>query len=136
MLHGKEVDCAKLFKPVPTDTGICCAFNNKNVLRDSEYSRLLKRKQKNDDVEEEEEEQIHGAEIGVKKGLKVFVDQHSNRITAGSVLSTSKLVWIHPLLSVRIHLDHCFQSVQGVDRSSRGHSEQLWRQSDAAASRA
>ena len=90
MLHGKEVDCAKLFKPVPTDTGICCAFNNKNVLRDSEYSRLLKRKQKNDDVEEEE--QIHGAEIGVKKGLKVFVDQHSNRITAGSVLSTSKLV--------------------------------------------
>ena len=95
MLHGKEVDCAKLFKPVPTDTGICCAFNNKNVLRDSEYSRLLRRRQSEDrilggDDEEEDEEHIHRAEIGVKKGLQVFIDQHSNRVTAGSVLSTSK----------------------------------------------
>ena len=95
VLHGKEVDCAKLFKPVPTDTGICCAFNNKNVLRDSEYSRLLRRRQSEDkildgDDEEEDEEHIHRAEIGVKKGLQVFIDQHSNRVTAGSVLSTSK----------------------------------------------
>ena len=32
----------------------------------------------------------HPADVGVKKGLQVFVDQHSNRITAGSVLSPSK----------------------------------------------
>ena len=91
VLHGKEVDCAKLFKPVPTDTGICCAFNNNNVLRDSEYSRLLKRKQSEDRIlGGDDEVHIHRAEIGVKKGLQVFIDQHSNRVTAGSVLSTSK----------------------------------------------
>ena len=45
LLHGKEVDCTKLFKPVPTDNGICCSFNNMNVLKDSEFSQLLTKKQ-------------------------------------------------------------------------------------------
>ena len=45
LLHGKEVDCSKLFKPVPTDMGVCCSFNHRNILRDSEFSKLLKEKQ-------------------------------------------------------------------------------------------
>ena len=45
LLHGKEVDCSSLFKPVPTDVGVCCSFNHRNILRDSEFSKLLKEKQ-------------------------------------------------------------------------------------------
>ena len=85
--HGKKINCSKLFKPIPTDIGICCSFNHKNVMKDSEFLQLLLRKQ---GVKIEEDEDTHLAEIGIGRGLQVFVDQHSNRITAGSVLSASK----------------------------------------------
>ena len=45
ILHGQEVECSHLFKPMPTDQGICCSFNQKTVLKDSEFSRLLRKKQ-------------------------------------------------------------------------------------------
>ena len=32
-LAGKEMDCAKIFTPVPTDYGMCCAFNPRTILR-------------------------------------------------------------------------------------------------------
>ena len=32
----------------------------------------------------------HSTEIGHTKGLKVYVDQHSNRVTAGSISTESK----------------------------------------------
>ena len=85
-LYGKEQDCSRLFRPVPTDSGICCSFNQKNILRDSDFAKLLKIKQNRED----EDEALYHAEIGVGKGLQIFVDQHSNRVTAGSVMSTSK----------------------------------------------
>ena len=44
-LYGQEMDCRQLFKPVPTDSGICCAFNHRQLLRDSQYSHLLRIKQ-------------------------------------------------------------------------------------------
>ena len=89
LLHGQEVDCAKLFKPVPTDLGICCSFNHKNVLKDSEFSKMLLRKQKGND-NDDKDESSHFVEIGHTMGLEIFVDQHSNRVTAGSVSSKSK----------------------------------------------
>ena len=85
--HGKKMNCSKLFKPIPTDIGVCCSFNHKNVMKDSEFLQLLLRKQ---GVKTEEDEDSHLAEIGIGRGLQVFVDQHSNRITASSVLSASK----------------------------------------------
>ena len=85
LLYGKEMDCIKIFKPVPTDIGICCSFNHKNILRDSEFSKLIKERQQKPDYED-----IHLAKIGKTMGLQVFVDQHSNRVTAGSISSTSK----------------------------------------------
>ena len=91
LLHGKEVDCAKLFKPVPTDLGICCSFNHKNVLKDSEFSKVLLRKQNGND-NDDTDESSHLVEIGHTMGLEIFVDQHSNRVTAGSVSSKSKYV--------------------------------------------
>ena len=87
VLHGEEVNCTKLFKPVPTDLGICCAFNARNVLRDSEFSRLLQTKQSLDPAEEGE---IHTVEVGQGMGLQVVVDQHSNRVTAESVTAMSR----------------------------------------------
>ena len=92
LLHGEEVDCASIFTPVPTDLGICCSFNHRNVLRDSEFSRILKMKQ-NIKVEDAEDE-IYLAEIGEAMGLQVYVDQHSNRVTPGSVFSTSRQVFV------------------------------------------
>ena len=41
-------------------------------------------------INDDDDEFIHHAEIGTNKGLQVFVDQHSNRVTAGSIYSTSK----------------------------------------------
>ena len=41
-------------------------------------------------IDDDDDEFIHHAEIGTNKGLQVFVDQHSNRVTAGSIYSTSK----------------------------------------------
>ena len=88
LLHGSEVDCTKIFKPIPTDMGICCSFNHQNMLKDSEFSQLLKNKQNgNDDYDDKI---IHLAEIGGNMGLQVFVDQHSNRVTAGSISSATK----------------------------------------------
>ena len=87
-LYGKERDCRDLFRPVPTDAGICCAFNHRQTLRDSQYSRLLKMKQREDSAGENS--QGFPASVGVAKGLKVIMDQHSNLVTAGSVLTTSK----------------------------------------------
>ena len=85
-LYGKEEDCSKLFKPILTASGICCSFNHKTILRDSEYRKLLKIKQNMNP----EDEALYHAEINVGKGLQIFVDQHSNRVTAGSVMSSSK----------------------------------------------
>ena len=87
-LYGEERDCRELFKSVPTDSGICCAFNHRQLLRDSHYSRLLRMKQR----EERTAENDGGfpASVGATKGLKVIMDQHSNLVTAGSVLTTSK----------------------------------------------
>ena len=90
-LYGEERDCRDLFRPVTTDSGICCAFNHRQRLRDSQYSRLLKMKQR-EEREERAGENSEGfqASVGVAKGLKVIMDQHSNLVTAGSVLTTSK----------------------------------------------
>ena len=40
-LAGKKINCSDIFTPVVTDSGICCAFNVKNTLVESNYSRLV-----------------------------------------------------------------------------------------------
>ena len=76
---------------MPTDLGICCSFNHQDVLRQSEFSQLLRTKREDvAKVEEEDGDMVQLAEIGVRRGLEVYVDQHSNRVTAGSVSSPSK----------------------------------------------
>ena len=33
MWAGEEFDCGKIFTPVPTDSGMCCAFNPRTIIR-------------------------------------------------------------------------------------------------------
>ena len=33
MWAGKEFECGDIFTPVPTDSGMCCAFNPRTILR-------------------------------------------------------------------------------------------------------
>ena len=40
--EGREVNCSQIFKPVITDTGVCCAFNLQSDLKESSYSQLVK----------------------------------------------------------------------------------------------
>ena len=49
--RGKVVDCASIFVTNPTDRGMCCTFNVENAeksFKDSKYSSLTSRLQKND----------------------------------------------------------------------------------------
>ena len=41
---GQKVDCAEIFTPVPTDYGMCCAFNPRTVLRQSLDCRIFSNK--------------------------------------------------------------------------------------------
>ena len=82
---GETVDCRQLFTPVATDSGICCAFNPRQILRetnctgqgeDTEYGCLVR------EIQEEESKNtakaVRKASFGRKKGLQVILDQHSN----------------------------------------------------------
>ena len=42
---GSEVDCSELFTKVPTDTGMCCALNNIDALRNSSYKDMVTKMQ-------------------------------------------------------------------------------------------
>ena len=36
---GEEVACQELFQAVPTDVGICCAFNFNSTMKETVYAR-------------------------------------------------------------------------------------------------
>ena len=79
MLHqcawqGKLVNCSDIFTPVVTDSGICCAFNVKNTLMESNYSRLVSEMQGQKKMLD-----LRNALPGMERGLQVIVDQHSDR---------------------------------------------------------
>ena len=46
--QGKTVDCFDIFKMVPTDLGMCCAFNHRAALKLSNCSVLVERMQSED----------------------------------------------------------------------------------------
>ena len=71
---GKEVNCSDIFTPVVTDSGICCVFNVKNTLKESEYSRLVTEMQGPKNMVE-----LQNAVSGFERGLQVIIDQNSDR---------------------------------------------------------
>ena len=72
--QGKTVNCSDIFTPVVTDSGICCAFNVKNPLKETEYSGLLAEMQGQNETME-----LLLAAPGIQNGLQVIIDQNSDR---------------------------------------------------------
>ena len=106
---GEERDCKEIFKPLPTSSGICCAFNHHMVLQESEYSKLVTKMQEEATGYKMSDKQDHRALVGLHKGLKVIVDQHSNLVTPGSVFTNSKAFQVFigsPYDSTGIHSHH------------------------------
>ena len=87
--QGKEMDCQELFETVPTDSGMCCAFNMKKSLKQSRYSDLVKKMQKIDNTimnrKTDTEESQKMVKIGKRNGLRLVLDQHSNKVSFGTV---------------------------------------------------
>ena len=85
-LGSREMDCSKMFTKVTTDGGMCCSFNMKDIFRDSQYSQLLREMQQSDrNGSVEEREDVPKARAGLKSGVRVTLDLHSNFISHGSV---------------------------------------------------
>ena len=84
--NGKEVSCSKLFKTVPTDSGMCCGFNVDSALSKSEYSDLVEEMQLEEDNMLDNILNIGG----IANGLKLVLDQHSNSVTSGSVFTDNR----------------------------------------------
>ncbi|XP_023321306.1 uncharacterized protein LOC111696020 [Eurytemora carolleeae] len=83
---GKAMDCRKIFKPSPTDIGICCAFNSQETLRESNYTRMLNQLNYKDmegfkDIQKDPLSII----TGKGNGLSFMLDQHSDIISFGTV---------------------------------------------------
>ena len=84
--RGSSHDCQTLFTPVVTDSGICCAFNSRRILRETscseegearEYSCLVRELQAREGAGSLEGG-VRKADYGRKKGLQLILDQHSN----------------------------------------------------------
>ena len=74
--QGKDVNCTEIFTPVITDSGVCCAFNLQDNLRDSEFSRLVKSMQ---EQKIKNEKKLRMVVSGVGRGLEVVLDRNSHR---------------------------------------------------------
>ena len=86
-LGGEKVDCWKLFSKIPTDQGMCCGLNYEKAIKKSGYSDLVEEMQNSVEFTEEdikEKKKVPGA-VGLKNGLKLVVDLHSNSESFGSV---------------------------------------------------
>ena len=68
-----------MFTRVPTDSGMCCALNADDSLRESEYKALIKEMQ----GERETTKRVM-SRVGQKNGLRITLDLHSNTMSFGT----------------------------------------------------
>ena len=81
------MDCSKLFSKIPTDLGMCCGLNYENAIKQSSYAELVVEMQNSSEFTSEEitEKLKVLAAVGLRNGLKLTVDLHSNSESLGSV---------------------------------------------------
>ena len=86
-IGGQQVNCSDIFTKVPTDMGMCCAFNSRRPLKVSEYSTLLTKMQDSSDFHATPRGKTSRfpAQAGLKQGLRLTMDLHSNFETFGTV---------------------------------------------------
>lgn len=97
-------DCRHLFTPVPTDAGLCCAFNSRAIIRAGEcgapgeatdYACLVKELQAEAGRTDLDDggagpgtmDGLRPAGAGRRWGLQVILDQHSNLDSPGTIYS-------------------------------------------------
>ena len=94
-----QVDCNSIFKMRPTDRGMCCTFNAAHLeetLQDGNFTRIVKKLQFQDDERAYKElgdtNSTSKAEYktligkpGRSKGLMVFLDAHTDKISSGTI---------------------------------------------------
>ena len=78
-LAGQNINCSEIFTRVPTDSGMCCALNTEQALRQSQYQTLVNNMQKTKAVKK--------VQSGVRKtnGLRLSLDLHSNSVSFGTL---------------------------------------------------
>jgi hypothetical protein len=92
---GQAMDCSQLFQTVPTDSGMCCAFNYVSTLRNSTYSELLNTMNGNINGTKSNEKKARKAKQGKRNGLRIVLDQHSSKKSVGT-LSKDERLWLPP----------------------------------------
>ena len=89
---GEEVACEQLFEAVPTDVGICCAFNFNSSLTETTYAKLIR------ELKDKERRTLDAGpdtlgrgvlrgKVGFDMGLKVVLDSHSNLASPATISS-------------------------------------------------
>ena len=90
-LFGKQVNCSEVFTPVITDSGVCCAFNLQDDLRESTYSQLVKEMQVKTGKKHlfkslqtnagatKKASEIKSISPGADRGLEVIIDRNFDR---------------------------------------------------------
>ena len=88
------MDCSQIFQKVPTDMGLCCAFNSQNALRDSNYSKVMDEMRNSTEFSEEDKrvklEDLYQTQAGKSNGLRLVLDLHSNDVSFGSLFEDFK----------------------------------------------
>jgi hypothetical protein len=91
---GIQIPCSEVFTSFPTDEGLCCSFNMKaadEIYKESIFRDTLQAMQRSDKVNSYSTQNlfstdviINEPEVGIKKGLTVLLDSHSNLLHLGS----------------------------------------------------
>ena len=81
-LAGQDVNCSQYFTKVPTDLGMCCALNLENSLKELKFTKMIEQMQ---ETSEHVERRKVVAAKGMKNGLRLVLDLHSNQESFGSV---------------------------------------------------
>ena len=98
---GEPISCSSIFSTRPTDRGMCCSFNFEKAERTyhtSQYANMIADMQKlenkhlfegNESMKERYDRYIAEKEprtqAGQNKGLRLVLDAHTDRVTAGTV---------------------------------------------------
>ena len=78
-LAGVEVNCSDIFTRVPTDSGMCCALNVDDSLRESDYQELVT------EMQGKKATQKVKSQEGARNGLRLTLDLHSNTVSLGTL---------------------------------------------------
>ena len=92
--RGEPMECSAIFKTTPTDRGMCCSFNMESaesLYRDGKYVQTLQKLQTKDKLlafpsnDERTELKDPKPQAGIKRGLMLILDAHTNLLASGSV---------------------------------------------------